>query len=355
MMNSNPRPPTITTVSYPPEIQNFITEKRQNFVGRKFVFDAIQNFINRYSRGYFTLVGFPGMGKSAILSQYVFKNPQTIFYTCEINNYHQTEVFLETLFNQLIQAYSLSYSSLPENATADGWFLSVILQQVSDLLSPDERLVIMIDGCDKTYVSLRDRLNNSTQPLGSNLLYLPRYLPDNIYFILSRRPFLSEQSGLLVETPSKILDLSQYYQQNQQDIQAYLNQFNLGNEKIENILNQSKFNFKYAVEIAKKIDNYSLESLPKLIEYYQNHWQRMVTKNPSELQLNIIDCWTEQNEWLSAEAIAEQLDEDEYEIERVLADWIEFLQCDEIESETCYRWYHPSFCQFLKSRELIID
>ncbi|MGB3535550.1 MAG: ATP-binding protein [Microcoleaceae cyanobacterium] len=342
-MNSNPRPPTLITVNYSPEIQQFLSKKRQNFVGRQFVFDAIQNFINRYSRGYFTLVGFPGMGKSAILSQYVFKNPQTIFYTCEINDYNQTEVFLETLFNQLIQAYSLSYSSLPENATADGWFLSVILQQVSDLLSPNERLVIMIDGCD--------RLNNSTQPLGSNILYLPRYLPDNIYFILSRRPFLSEQSGLLVETPSQILDLSQYSEANKQDIQAYLNQFNLGNKKIENILNQSQSNFKFAVEMAKKVDTYNLELSPKLIKYYQNHWQQMVAENPSELQLNIINCWTEQNEWLSAEMIAEQLDEDEYEIELILADWIEFLKCRENESETCYRWYHPSFCQFLKSHE----
>jgi hypothetical protein len=351
-MNSDPRPPTLITVNHSPEIQHFITNKRHNFVGRQFVFDAIQTFINRYSRGYFTLMGFPGMGKSAILSQFVFKNPQTIFYPCEINHFNQTEVFLEILFNQLIQAYSLSYSKLPKNATADGWFLSVILQQISDLLSPNERLVIIIDGCDTANATLRERLNNSTQPLGSNLLYLPRYLPDNVYFILSRRPFLSEQSRLLVETPSQILDLSQYSQQNQQDIQAYLNQFNLGDENIENILNQSQLNFKFAVEMAKKVDNDSSELPQKLIKYYQNHWQQMVTKNPTELQLNIIDCWTEQNEWLSAEVIAETLDEDEYEIELVLADWIEFLQCDEIESEICYRWYHPSFCQFLKSREL---
>ena len=345
MTNSNPRPPTLINVNRSPEIQQFLSDKRQNFVGRQFVFDAIQSFINRYSRGYFTLVGFPGMGKSAILSQYVFKNHQTIFYTCEINNYNQTEVFLETLFNQLIQTYSLSYSSLPKNATADGWFLSVILQQVSDLLLPDEKLIIVIDGCD--------RLNNSTQTLGSNLLYLPRYLPDNIYFILSRRPFLSEQSGLLVETPSQLLDLSQYPEQNQQDIQAYLNQFDLGDKTIENILNQSKLNFKYTVEMADNVDNDSLKLSPKLIKYYQNNWQQMITENPTELQLNIIDCWTEQNEWLSAEVIAETLDEDEYEIELVLANWIEFLQWDEIESETCYRWYHPSFCQFLKSRELM--
>jgi hypothetical protein len=197
------------------------------------------------------------------------KNPKTLFYTCEINNYNQTEVFLETLFNQLIQTYSLSYSNLPENATADGWFLSAILQQVSDLLLPEEKLIIVIDGCDKTYVSLRERLNYSTQPLGSNLLYLPRYLPNNVYLLLSRRPFLSEQSGLLVETPCKILDLSQYPKQNQQDIQAYLNQFNLDNKNIQEISNQSQSNFKYTVEMVKSINQYSNEIPPELMEYYQ--------------------------------------------------------------------------------------
>jgi hypothetical protein len=349
-MNSNPRSPTLITVNHSPEVQHFITEKCKDFVGRQFVFDAIHTFMNHYSRGYFILVGFPGMGKSSILSQYVFKNPQTFFYTCEINNYNQTEVFLETLFNQLIQAYSLSYSNLPENATTDGWFLSAILQQVSDLLLPDEKLIIVIDGCDKTYVSLRERLNYSTQPLGSNLFYLPRYLPDNVYILLSRRPFLSEQSGLLVETPCQLLDLSQYPEQNQQDIQAYLNQFDLNNKTIQEISNQSQSNFKYAVERVKAIDQSSSEIPPGIIEYYQSHWQQITGGNLSELQLNIINCWTEQNEWLSAEMIAEELEEDEYEIQLILEDWIEFLECCEINSEICYRWYHRSFCEFLRER-----
>jgi hypothetical protein len=76
----------------------------------------------------------------------------------------------------------------------------------------------------------------------------------------------------------------------------------------------------------------------------------MTGENLSELQLNIVNCWTEENEWLSAETIAEELDEDEYEIQLILEDWIEFLECCEINSEICYRWYHSSFCKFLKWR-----
>ncbi len=78
--------------------------------------------------------------------------------------------------------------------------MPLLLQKISDLLSPDERLIIAIDGLD--------RIDAQNQPPGTNLLYLPRYLPDKVYFILTRRPFLREKSGLLIEAPSQVFDLA---------------------------------------------------------------------------------------------------------------------------------------------------
>jgi ATP-dependent Clp protease ATP-binding subunit ClpA len=49
--------------------------KSENFVGRDFVFTAINNFLHRYPKGYFTIVGVPGSGKSAILAQFVRQIP----------------------------------------------------------------------------------------------------------------------------------------------------------------------------------------------------------------------------------------------------------------------------------------
>jgi hypothetical protein len=43
--------------------------KSENFVGRDFIFTAINKFLHRYPKGYFTIVGVPGSGKSAILAQ----------------------------------------------------------------------------------------------------------------------------------------------------------------------------------------------------------------------------------------------------------------------------------------------
>jgi hypothetical protein len=79
-MNTTPRSPTpINTASYPIEFQQLIREKSENFVGREFVFAAINGFLQRCdclalpqgNRGYFTIIGIPGSGKSAILAKYI--------------------------------------------------------------------------------------------------------------------------------------------------------------------------------------------------------------------------------------------------------------------------------------------
>ncbi|HAA31158.1 MAG TPA: ATP-binding protein, partial [Cyanobacteria bacterium UBA8553] len=60
-MNSTPRPPTATnTRGHPLEFQQLIIEKSENFVGREFVFAAINEFLHRCDRGYFTIIGAPG-------------------------------------------------------------------------------------------------------------------------------------------------------------------------------------------------------------------------------------------------------------------------------------------------------
>ncbi|CCQ61844.1 hypothetical protein [Crocosphaera watsonii] len=49
-------------------------------MGRKFVFSAIDNFINQSDKGYFTLIGEPGSGKSAIAAQYFKNNNNVVYY-----------------------------------------------------------------------------------------------------------------------------------------------------------------------------------------------------------------------------------------------------------------------------------
>jgi hypothetical protein len=56
---------------------------------------------------------------------------------------------------------------------------------------------------------------------------------------------------------------------------------------------------------------------------------------------------------LSVSAISNIIDEDEYEIERVLDNWIEFLNKQEIRGEICYSLYHDSFREWLGKQSIL--
>jgi hypothetical protein len=51
-----------------------IQEKTRDFVGRRFVFDAVSRFSNENRRGYFLIQGEPGIGKTALMAQLVKQN-----------------------------------------------------------------------------------------------------------------------------------------------------------------------------------------------------------------------------------------------------------------------------------------
>lgn len=371
-MSKRSRSPTpLEAYSDSPELREFLQQKRLNFTGRNFVFDAIKQFINRYSRGYFTLVGYPGMGKSAILVQLLDFYPDLIFYTLELRENSSTSP-LEALCHHLIDRYQLTDIPPLDSPQSNGWLFSILLQKISDNLTADQRLIIAIDAID--------RVDLKSQPIGSNLLYLPRYLPENIYFILSRRPYLKRQSGLLSETPTQILDLKDYPQENQQDIQAYLQQFSPHpqlqtyfhqwqlepNPGLELLAKLSENNFKYLSEIIAvltsdlstpitPVDSISPEPL---ILYYQSLWQQMTQGNPTELQTKIIAALTQAENGITSDAIAsggakpiaQQIHEDEYDIELILESWVEVLQTKTHEDQTFYRFYHSNFAKFLQSQ-----
>ncbi|MBW4591180.1 ATP-binding protein [Aetokthonos hydrillicola Thurmond2011] len=359
-MNITPRPPTASQKVF----QQLIHEKSSNFVGREFVFTAITDFLNDQLCGYFTIVGTPGSGKSAILAKYVMENPAVVYYSTEIEGKNSAREFLVTVCTQLMGGMGDTNVSLPDNATEGSWFFSLLLQKVSDLLEPQQRLIIVIDGCD--------RIDLNEQAPDSNLFYLPRYLPERVYFLLTRRPFLSEKSGLLIETPAEIFDLDAYLQQNQEDVQTYIQQYisatpsffnNAGwinNHSIskqqfcEELTVRSENNFMYLSHILKAISQgfypepFQFEPLPPGLEkYYNDHYQRINGKNLSSVALAVLKCLTQLVEPLSAESIAQIIDEDEYEVEKVLENWLEFLHQQIRAEETLYNFYHTSFQKWL--------
>ncbi|NER07968.1 MAG: ATP-binding protein, partial [Okeania sp. SIO3C4] len=319
---------------------------------------------------------YPGSGKSAILANYTIKNPQTVYYTAEVERKNRADEFLITICTQLIQKIENQNPTLPDNVTEGSWYLSLLLQKISDNLTADQKLIVVVDGCDY--------LDRQSQPRDSNIFYLPRYLPKQVYFLLARRPFLRAKSGLLIETPAETLNLEEYPEQNQADARAYVEHYlaipgvgaNIKSWVAENYLSEAEFcrelvvesgnNFMYLSRVLGVIPpNPPLEGgdrkwrdiPPGLEEYYQGLWEKMGGEGLSEIELGVLRVLVEEEEAVSVEAIerslsgnAQFIDVDEYDVEEVLESWVEFLHQQEIGGKICYSLYHWSFCDFLRLR-----
>jgi hypothetical protein len=386
-MNTPPSQTPINSASYPTQFQQVILEKSQNFIGRKFIFTAISEFLHRHKRGYFTIVGVPGSGKSAILAKYATENSNVVYYNAQVEGKNRAEKFLRNICIQLIHYYPdvgaqqccapTDVDVLTDNATEGSWFLSLLLQKISDTrsvkppayrLEPNQRLIIAIDALDA--------IDRNSQPTGTNLFYLPRYLPDGVYFILTRRPFKREKSGLLIEAPSQILDLSEYPEQNREDVQAYIREYltpltpfpsseggkddnspplvgeGLGERSklIARLTTESENNFMYLHHILNAIAEgfysapYQFDRIPPGLEaYYQQHWQKIKGEGLSDVALKVLRVLTAaETGGMSTKAITQIIDEDEYDVAEILENWLEFLQ-QRVGKETTYSLYHPNF------------
>jgi hypothetical protein len=242
-----------------------------------------------------------------------------------------------------------------------------LLAKVADKLTPDEPLVIAIDALDEV-----------EQEVGGNLLYLPKTLPNNVYFLLTSRYCDLYQKLLLVDVPveSYLID-TEYLNSNQDDIKKYI-RFVLDTDSdtrnrlknwietrsiaetnfMEQVANKSENNFMYLRYVLPAIANgdyndLDLKQLPDgLQEYYQNHWVRMgMEAKPGQLMEIVLYILAEIGTPIRCEMIAGIAEVDECDVAQVLEDeLVEYLKKQNIDGEICYSIYHASFIDFLKAK-----
>ncbi|MEH1875359.1 hypothetical protein [Nostoc sp.] len=234
-------------------------------------------------------------------------------------------------------------------------------------MHPEQHLIITIHGCD--------RIDINNQPRGSNIFYLPRYLPEKVYFILSRRPSLKDKSGLLTETPAQSLDLSNYPEQNRADIQKYIKKYLKNNlnestdsdlreennpgdvslQKTEQRFDDDETNFMYVKEILTAINQ---DIYPENLQlYYQNHLEKMnlATLKQQPMGLEVLNILVQEQSisigaMPTAASYGQRLDQDEYEIKVILDKWREFLHLESIAAEINYSIYHANFRDWLRQQ-----
>jgi hypothetical protein len=352
--------------------------KSENFVGRDFVFSAINNFLYPYPKGYFTIVGVPGSGKSAILAQLVRQNPDIIYYDAQIPGKNRVEEFLTDVCTQLVTKFQSCLNL--ENQHFDNYdssVFSLLLQQISERLA-GSKLIIIIDGLEA--------INLADQAIGTNLFHLPRYLPDQVYFIFARRPYKKSHTGLLIEAPSQVLDLSDFQRENQEDVQEFIrrkltaetqsSQRNLtplpykgmGEQEFSNSpllpgeglgvrFNENEDNFMYVQQVLTAFaegfyDENDVNNFPLGLEsYYQQHWEKMQGDGFSDVAVNVLRVLTTgEMQPMSALAISKKIKVDVFDVMEVMEQWLEFLREFREGKEVKYQLYHHGFRLWLRER-----
>ncbi len=347
-----------------PEFERLIQEKTQLFCGRKFVFDAIEDFFSQNSHGYFTIIGDAGMGKSAIAAKYVLEKPESIcFFNIRAEGMNRPELFLKKIRQQLINRYQLQ-----DVEDAD---LSTLLTKVRKKVSADERLVIVVDALDEV-----------DQEAFGNLLYLPTNLPEGVYFLLTRRPYNQNEKRLHFSpsTPTQELDLREKPQESNRDVKEYIWQLlNDGEYKqglnqwiqkqnhissrnfVKKIAVKSENNFMYLRCVLPAIadgfyNDKPLDELPVGLQgYYENHWHLMgMTSKPlPRNKIKIVYVMCALRSAASREVIAKYSKQKELTVQEVLDGWAQFLQKQESYQPPRYRFYHESFRDFLHRRNIV--
>jgi hypothetical protein len=304
------------------------------------------------------------MGKSAIAAKYIIDHPGTIcFFNIRAEGRNRPDVFLKLIRQQLVNRFDL------QNAENDDF--STLLTTASGRLSDSEKLVIVIDALDEV-----------DQDDHGNLLNLPTILPDKVYFILTRRPYNSDDKRLTLSPNTKYteLDLRKYQDDSKDDVEEYIWEF-LGLAKykagleswinkqsglskpqfVKTIAAKSENNFMYLRYVLEAIaegfyQDEKLEELPKGLEgYYESHWRimGMTDRDLRRNKIKIIYVMCALKSSVSREMIVKYSQEDNLTVQEVLKGWTQFLQEQKTYQPPRYRFYHESFRDFLQRQDIV--
>lgn len=347
------------------DFERLVDERTRNFIGRDFIFQALDESLKdpEFPSGYVLVRGEPGIGKTALLSQLVKTRGYVHHFNIAPQNIRSARTFLENVCAQLIVRYRLDYATLPPEASQDSAFLSKLLAEVS-AKSKDDAVVILVDALDEAE-------DTGLAPT-ANRLYLPRVLPDRVYFVLTSREQLDYRLDV---DRRKDLYLRDEDPQNLEDVRTYVRRFLESHpetdgriaawriskkEFVEFITERSEGNFMYLVHVlediragilsADSIDR--IQNLPKgLREYYQRHWRTMRAHDVQRFETiyePVLRILATVREPVSISAVEEWTKIDPPRIREVVREWRAFLNelpCSS--GESLFRVYHASFQDFL--------
>ena len=360
-------------LDYIRDYAHFIEEKTHGFIGRQWVFDEVDRFMNENPRGYCFIIGDPGIGKSALAAQMVKQNGYVHHFNIRANGITGASQFLKNVCAQLIVNYQLEYRILPSEATEDSGLLEKLLGEIFDKLGHGEKCVIIVDAIDEA-----DMIGISPS---KNLLHLPFMLPKGVYIVVTMRdkkeimPYIQCEQGKLhikADSSDNLADVADFLQAStaRSGIKAYIRAQNIGAEDfVAMMVNKSEGNFMYLRHVLHEIErgaykDLELDVIPVGLEnYYEDHWRRMRGKDEEawfKYKLPIIMALTVVKRPVSIDLIVEFSGVKERpRIRGVLQEWAQFLHEERAKYEDNlqkrYSMYHASFHDFIASKEEVED
>jgi pimeloyl-ACP methyl ester carboxylesterase len=336
----------------------------QGFIGRDFVFEKVNTFLETHDRGYFALEGEPGIGKTAIMASLTDRYGYIHHFNSVSMGITSAVQFLDSVCTQLVTRYNLAAADFPADATTrDGSYLSRLLNEASKKVAAAEKLVVLVDALDEATPS----------SAGANPLFLPPDLPRAVFFILTGRP---DQFAMRANVPYSKFTLDPSSPENEFDIRRYVREnvermhlqsvvesLGVTEERfVEAPLRRSEGNFMYLRYVLPAIQaNPSLydhpDKLPQgLTEYYRDHWRRVRAGTDSamwERCVKIIYVLCEAEQAVPLEWIAKYSKETPFLAEEALSRWRQFLDPVPVGGKTYYQIYHASFRDFLRRDETV--
>lgn len=347
-----------------------IDEKTRGFVGRNFVFNQVRGFIDDSSYGYCYVVAHPGVGKTSLAAQLVKTGRFVHHFNVRTANVSSPSTFLNNVCAQLVGAYHLPYDALPPQAAQDSAFLTELLAKSAEAVKGD-KLVIVIDALDEA---------DTTGMLpGTNPMYLPEFIPERCFFVITTR---KDESGrpprLRVNCEQFLVSINEHDDSNMNDIRAYIRrratargiQSYMRSHGLdegafaEHLAEKSDGNFMYLHHVLPQIERGTLRDrdlaeLPLgLAQYYSDHLERMRGTDEQawfQYKLPVIAALSLTRRPLTvSEVVALSGVDNAARVRDTLRDWGQFL--DRVNAvrngirQKAYRIYHASFQDFLREQ-----
>jgi len=360
--------------------QNIVDDKTREFVGRKYIYDQIDEYLKdeSFPSGYIILKGEPGIGKTALMAKLVEDRKWIHHFVTEGTD--STESFLASICSQLIVKYELPYSKLPEcqpeqriltyRKFIDEELLPQAIEKVKDN-KEDNTVVILVDALDE---ARRSPLDGEL-----NILGLPKALPQGVFFIVTSRE-AEDQHFYFYVNNNKRIDIKDDDKDNLKDVRLYVESYlnHSGVKKqiekwqvsdadfVEKITKKSEGNFMYLFYVMTDIKEQklsedikdSIHDLPQgLNGYYNKHWDFMEKSYKDrfrEIDEKVIRIIAALHTPAYISYIAEISKFPTNTVSEIINLWRNFFNEIIENNKQHYRIYHRSFYDFLK-RKLHFD